>query len=81
MTMQSMQSRQSLHRVRHAITLSAHVSEVNPGVYVASVQDAHARLLWQSVPVTSYSVAEYLGWFHMAALATRLQDGDDLTGE
>lgn len=72
----------SLNRRRVAVTLSAHVSEVRPGVYVAVVQDAQARLLWQSVPVLSYSVAEYLGWFHMALLATRLQeDGADVDDE
>lgn len=69
--------RTTLTRRRVEITLSSHVVEVRPGVYMATVQDSEARLRWQSVPVTSYSLAEYLGWFHMSLLASRLQQFGD----
>lgn len=68
----------SFHRVRRALTLTSHVTEVQPNVYMAVVQDAQARLLWQSVPLPSYSLAEYLGWFHMSLLADRYQETGDL---
>lgn len=67
----------TLSRRRVQITLTSHVTEVRPNVYLAVVQDAEARVHWQSVPVTSYTVAEYLGWFHMSLLASRLQEFGD----
>jgi hypothetical protein len=69
--------RPTLHRRRVQIVLSAHVFERERGVFIAVVQDAEAHHLWHSIPLPSYSIAEYLGMIHMAALATRLQEFGD----